>query len=92
IPDIFIMSKRVYDSLPAATKKIVVQAAKDSMVMQRKIWSDLIDDNVKQLKAKGMEFNEVNNLKEFQALVKPIYKEFEPVVGKKLIDAVINAQ
>ena len=57
---------------------------------QRKIWADYIGDAVKQLKAKGMVFNEVNNIKDFQALAKPIYKEFEPVVGADLIDAIVK--
>jgi TRAP-type C4-dicarboxylate transport system substrate-binding protein len=37
-----------------------------------------------------MEFNEVTNIADFQALAKPIYKEFEPVVGADLIEAILK--
>jgi TRAP-type C4-dicarboxylate transport system substrate-binding protein len=37
-----------------------------------------------------MVFNEVTDIRAFQAAVAPIYKQFEPVVGKDLIDAIVN--
>jgi TRAP-type C4-dicarboxylate transport system substrate-binding protein len=40
--------------------------------------------------SKGMVFNEVNNIMDFQALAKPIYKKFEPVVRADLIDAIVR--
>ena len=38
-----------------------------------------------------MEFNEVADIKEFQAEAKPLYKEYEPIVGADLIQAIIDA-
>lgn len=90
IPDIMVMSKSVFDSTPKNIQKAILDAAAKTIPYQRKIWADYIDDAVKQLKAKGMIFNEVNNIKDFQALAKPIYKEFEPVVGADLIDAIVK--
>ena len=90
IPDILVMSKSVFDSTPKNIQKAILDAAAKTVPYQRKIWADYIDDAVKQLKAKGMVFNEVNNIKDFQALAKPIYKEFEPVVGADLIDAIVK--
>lgn len=90
IPDITVMSKSVFDSTPKNIQKAILDAAAKTIPYQRKIWADYIDDAVKQLKAKGMIFNEVNNIKDFQALAKPIYKEFEPVVGADLIDAIVK--
>ena len=52
----------------------------------------MIDDTVKQLKAKGMIFNEVKDIGEFQKAVTKVWKEFEPIVGKDLIDAIANAK
>ena len=90
IPDIMVMSKQVFDSAPKNIQQAILDAAVKTVPYQRKIWADYIDDAVKQLKAKGMVFNEVNNIRDFQALAAPIYKEFEPVVGKDLIDAIVK--
>jgi TRAP-type C4-dicarboxylate transport system substrate-binding protein len=90
IPDILVMSKPIFDSTPKNIQEAILAAAAETVPYQRKIWASYIDDAVKQLKAKGMVFNEVNNIKDFQALAKPIYKEFEPVVGADLIDAIVK--
>jgi len=90
IRDILVMNKQVFDSVPKNTQRALLEAAAQAIPYQRKIWAEYIDDAVKQLKAKGMEFNEVNKIDDFQALAKPIYKEFEPVVGTDLIEAILK--
>ena len=90
IPDILVMNKQLFDSVPKSTQTAILEAAAQAIPYQRKVWADYIDDAVRQLKAKGMEFNEVTNIADFQALAKPIYKEFEPVVGADLIEAILK--
>jgi len=90
IPDILVMNKQLFDSVPKSTQTAILEAAAQAIPYQRKVWADYIDDAVKQLKAKGMEFNEVTNIADFQALAKPIFKEFEPVVGVDLIEAILK--
>jgi tripartite ATP-independent transporter DctP family solute receptor len=90
IPDILVMNKQLFDSVPKSTQTAILEAAAQAIPYQRKVWADYIDDAVKQLKAKGMEFNEVTNIADFQALAKPIFKEFEPVVGADLIEAILK--
>jgi tripartite ATP-independent transporter DctP family solute receptor len=90
IPDILVMNKQLFDSVPKSTQTAILEAAAEAIPYQQKVWADYIDDAVKQLKAKGMEFNEVTNIADFQALAKPIYKEFEPVVGADLIEAILK--
>jgi TRAP-type C4-dicarboxylate transport system substrate-binding protein len=90
IPDILVMNKQLFDKVPKGTQTAILEAAAQSVPYQRKVWADYIDDAVKQLKAKGMEFNEVTNIADFQALAKPIYKEFEPIVGADLIEAILK--
>ena len=90
IPDILVMSKSIFDSTPKNIQEAILAAAAETVPYQRKIWAAYIDDAVKQLKAKGMVFNEVDNIKNFQALANPIYKEFEPVVGADLIDGIVK--
>ena len=90
IPDILVMNKQLFDKLPKATQTAILEAAAQTVPYQQKIWAEYIDDAVKELKAKGMEFNEVTNIADFQALAKPIYKEFEPTVGADLIEAILK--
>jgi len=91
IPDILIMSKQVFDSASPGVQKAILEAAKETIQVQRKIWADFVGKAKSQLKAKGMEFNEVDNIKEFQAKAKPLYKEYEPIVGADLINGIIEA-
>jgi tripartite ATP-independent transporter DctP family solute receptor len=92
IPDYFMMSKKVFDSVPKNIQDAILQTAKDMTQEHNKLWTAMIDDTVNQLKAKGMMFNEVKDIKQFQAEAKGIYKQMEPVVGKDLIDAIVNTK
>jgi tripartite ATP-independent transporter DctP family solute receptor len=91
IPDILIMSKQVFDSASPAVQRAILEAAKEAIPVQRKIWADFVGTAKSQLKAKGMEFNEVDDIKEFQAKALPLYKEYEPIVGADLINGIIEA-
>jgi len=92
IPDFLVMSKRVFDSTPKNVQDAILRTAKDTIQEHNKLWALMIDDTVKQLKAKGMIFNEVKDIREFQKAVANVWKEFEPIVGKDLIDAIANAK
>ena len=91
IPDILVMSKQVFDSASPEVQKAILDAAKETIPVQRKIWADFVGTAKSQLKEKGMEFNEVDNIGEFQAKATPLYKEYEPIVGADLIQAIIDA-
>jgi tripartite ATP-independent transporter DctP family solute receptor len=90
IPDILIMSKQVFDSTPPAMQKAILEAAAETIPIQRKIWADYIDKAKSELRAKGMEFNEVDDIGAFQAKAKPVYKQYEPIVGADLIQAILD--
>jgi tripartite ATP-independent transporter DctP family solute receptor len=89
IPDLLIMNKRIYDSVPAEIQKAVADAAAETVPLQRKLWKEKANAAARQLKAKGMEFNEVTDIKEFQVKVRCLYREYEPIVGKSLFEAII---
>jgi len=91
IPDVLIMSKQVFDSVPADIQNAILEAAKETVPVQRQIWADYVGEATKELKEKGMEFNEVDDITEFQKLAEPIQKQFEPIVGADLIQAVRDA-
>lgn len=92
IPDFLVMSKRVFDGTPKNVQDAILQTAKDTIKEHNKLWALMIDDTVKQLKAKGLIFNEVRDVKEFQRAAMGVWKEFEPIVGRDLIDAIVNAK
>src|SRR4030042_527189 len=77
IPDILIMSKQVFDSTPPAIQKAILEAAAETIPVQRKIWADYIGTATSELKSKRMEFNEVDDIGAFQAKGKPVYKQYE---------------
>jgi len=52
----------------------------------------MIDKNVAELKAKGMIFNEVKGHHRIPKACAGVWKEFEPIVGKDLIDAIVNTK
>jgi tripartite ATP-independent transporter DctP family solute receptor len=91
-PDILVMNKKLFDSLPPDIQKAIMDAAAETVPYQWKVWGEIIDDNIKQLKAKGMIFNEVDNIKDFQAVVKPIYQGYEKDLGADLINSIINTK
>lgn len=84
VPDVLIMSKKVFDSVPKADQKAVLEAAKEATQSQRLIWADYMGTVVDQLKTKGEVFNEVDNVKAFQDVVKPAVDNF--VASSKVAD------
>ncbi len=92
IPDFLMMNKKLFDSLPKNIQTMIEETAKDAMQKHNKLWGDMIDQTVVDLKAKGMIFNEVTDITQFQKAVGGVWKEFEPMVGKDLIDAIVAAK
>ncbi len=92
IPDTIIMNKKLFDSLPKNIQDAVVQTGKDTIQEHNKLWASMIDETKRQLRGKGMIFNEVKDITQFQAATKDIYGPMEKVVGKDLIDAIVNTK
>jgi tripartite ATP-independent transporter DctP family solute receptor len=92
IPDFLMMSKKLFDGLPKNIQAMIEQTALEAMEKHNKLWGEMIDKTIADLKAKGMVFNEVKDVTEFQKAVGGVWKEFEPIVGKDLIEAVVNTK
>ena len=92
IPDFLMMSKKLFDGLPKNIQAIIEGTAYEAMLKHNELWGKMIDKTVSDLKAKGMIFNEVKDVTEFQKAISGVWKEFEPVVGKDLIDAIVAAK
>lgn len=92
IPDFLMMNKKLFDGLPKNIQAIIEGTAWEAMEKHNELWGKMIDKTIADLKAKGMVFNEVRDIAEFQKSVGGVWKEFEPIVGKDLIDAIVNAK
>ena len=82
-----------FQSLPAESQKIVIDAARETASYQRKLSADEDESMKKELVAKGMELTVLNKdqLGVFQKTMEPVYKEFEPQIGKELLQEFVNA-
>jgi len=75
VPEIVMMSKKVWDSLTPDDQKIVAEAAIESAVYQKKLWAEFTEKSMKELQAKGVIIS--NPDKElFRQAVAPMYEKF----------------
>jgi len=83
------MNKKKFDSFDKATQDIIKLAAKEACDYQVKLNRELGQQQLKDFAAKGVEVTTLtaDEIKKFQEAVKPVYAEYEPKMGKELIDA-----
>ncbi len=74
-PEMLLMSKAVYDKLPAAEQQMIRKAAKDSVAFQRKKWDEQEAKSLAVVKAAGSEIVEVDKAS-FQKAMEPVYAKF----------------
>lgn len=87
------MSKKLYDSMPAEYQKALMAAARDASMWQVQYSADNDEAFKQKLIDKGMMFNEIKDVKEFQAATTGVYEVFYKNYGDKAksIVAQINA-
>lgn len=91
-PEILLMSKVVWDKLPASEQAMVRQAAQESVAVQRKAWDEAERKSLANVKAAGAEIVEVDK-KSFQAVMGPVYNNFMTTPEmKRAIKAIQDTQ
>jgi tripartite ATP-independent transporter DctP family solute receptor len=82
-----------FQNLSPENQKIVIDAARETAIYQRKLSSDEDEAMKKDLVAKGMELTVLNReqLGVFQKAMEPVYREFEPQIGKELLQEFVTA-
>jgi tripartite ATP-independent transporter DctP family solute receptor len=75
VPEIVLMSKKIWDTLSPEDQKIVAQAATESGVFQKKAWAEYNDKSMKELVAKGVIISKPDKAP-FQAIVAPMYEKY----------------
>lgn len=83
------MNKAKFDTFDKATQDILVQAAKEANEYQRNLNRELAAKQTQEFAAKGMEVTTLTaeQMKPFADKVQSVYTEYEPIMGKDLLDA-----
>ncbi len=82
-----LMSKVVWETLPAEYQKAIQEAAVEARDFERGMIQQMDTDLVKELKAKGVTITEVDK-NEWAAAMAPVYKDFEAEIGADTIEKV----
>lgn len=82
------MNKAKFEKMDKATQDMLRKAAEEAMAYQRKLNREKSAEQLKAFADKGMVITKFTpeQMKPFQDKVKPIYAEYEPIIGKDLID------
>ncbi|MDT8904065.1 TRAP transporter substrate-binding protein [Anaeroselena agilis] len=86
VPEVLVMSKVVWDKLSAEDKKLIKQAAVDSVKTQRELWAKFEKEAEAKVKAAGCTVTEVKDLKPWQEAVKPMIQKYRADYGEVLDD------
>lgn len=86
---IFGMNKDKFESFSAEDQELIRQAAKEACEYQRQINREKAQTQTQEFKDGGMQVNVLTNEQKavFKEAVQPVYTEYEPIMGKDLIDA-----
>ncbi len=85
----WLMAKAKYDGLPADLRKVIDETMTASCAQHRQDELKAEVDGLAAMKAKGMQVNEVKDLRLFQERAQPVWKFLEQKAGKELVDRVI---
>jgi tripartite ATP-independent transporter DctP family solute receptor len=77
-PDILVMSRQVWDKLPASEQNVLRNAARESTTMLRDMWVQREERVEASLKLAGIKFNEISpaELARFASAAEPSYARF----------------
>lgn len=87
VPDIVLMSSIIWDSLSDQEKIWLQKAANESSIYQRKLWAETTENDLKQVKATGVEIIEPD-LEAFMRKAEPIYKDFDGTPVSSLLERI----
>ncbi|GAA4714962.1 TRAP transporter substrate-binding protein [Brevibacillus fulvus] len=90
-PEVLLISKSAWDKLSEEDKKIVKQAALDSVSTQRESWEKWEKESAEKLKAAGVTITEVTDLKPWQDAVKSVVEKHGSKY-QEILDAVDKAR
>ena len=94
IPECVCINAAVFEGLSDADKNAVTEAARESAVLQRELWSERAKSSREKVMASGVKFNEIPDKSAFQAAMQPVYDKYlgdNPSL-KPLVELIQNTQ
>jgi tripartite ATP-independent transporter DctP family solute receptor len=78
VPEILVMSRRIWDSLTPADQALVKKFGREAQLEERVLWNKYEKDAMDKAKAAGITVIEIADKKPFQAAVKPVWDKYGP--------------
>ncbi|MFH5185375.1 TRAP transporter substrate-binding protein [Paenibacillus sp. TAB 01] len=91
VPEVLLISKMTWDKLPESDRKIVKQAALDSVKTERELFDKFEKDAEAKIRDAGVTVTEVKDLKPWQDAVKPVIDKYRKDFQEEL-DAIEKAK
>ncbi|TXK81472.1 TRAP transporter substrate-binding protein [Paenibacillus sp. N3.4] len=91
VPEVLMISKASWDKLNDEDKKIIKDAAQESVKTERDEWNKFEKDSEAKVKAGGATVIEVTDVKPWQDKVKPVIDKYRPDY-KDVLDAIDKAR
>src|SRR5436189_3297822 len=73
IPEILIFSKRIWTSLSKDDQALLTKSGRETQLEERKLWYEMEDKSIAQMKEAGAEIIKIDDKKPFQDAVKPVW-------------------
>ncbi|NIK70825.1 MULTISPECIES: TRAP transporter substrate-binding protein [unclassified Paenibacillus] len=91
VPEVLLISKITWDKLSDADKKIISEAAQESVATQRAEWDKFEKQSEEKIKAAGVTITEVTDFTPWQEAVKPVIEKYRADYSE-ILDAIEKAK
>jgi tripartite ATP-independent transporter DctP family solute receptor len=91
IPEILVFSKRIWNTLPKEDQALIMKLAGEAQQEQRKLWYEMEEKALADMKANGVEVIKIGDKKPFQDAVKPVWEKYASQ-HKALIERIQNVK
>jgi len=78
VPEMLVMSKKIFDGLSPADQALVKKFAREAQGEERVLWQKYEKDAMDKAKAAGIQVIEIADKKPFQDAVKPVWDKYGP--------------
>jgi tripartite ATP-independent transporter DctP family solute receptor len=89
--NLLLISKRLYDRMPADLQKAVTEAGTAATAKQRTAAAAAAQEIVGKLEKAGMKVNRVSDITPFRGAVKGVHEQFRASIGPELLDEALAA-
>ena len=90
-PTPLLMNLKLFNSMTKAQQEAVLKAAKEGALAGRAHIAKSLGEEMAMLRGYGVQFNEVDK-RPFQQKMGDVYKQFEPQLGKDLIESILRSE